>query len=167
MDNSSGGGLFGPSTSGPSVSSMFGGSGTSSNLFGPANSTSTRQINSQPLFGTSDSGPLTTSSIFGGQGSTTQSSQDTKTTGSLFGPLSSQPNCAQTVITASPNPVVTHAQVSTPIPGKQTDSSAGHKTLRDILNYTQTRELTKLELEGYNADKFVLGQIPEHAPIIV
>lgn len=170
VDNSSGGGLFGPSISGPSVSSMFGGPGTSTNMFGPSSSNTTpstlfgvqnSSTDSQPQFG---SGPLT-ASMFGGH---SQSSQDTKTTGSLFGPLSPQPNplSVQTV-TASQSSVVTQTQVSTSIPGKQSDSNTGNKTLKDILNYTQTRELTKLELEAYNADKFVLGQIPEHAPIIV
>ena len=94
-------------------------------------------------------------SLFGqiesaGQPSTTPTTNNA----SLF-----QQSTSQTITTSQSTSSTSSAQ-----PTVTTTSSGGKKTLKEIINYTQTRELTKQEIEAFNADKFVLGKIPEHAP---
>ena len=144
--NSSSQSFFAPSTTGTTTSSLFGNSTPSSSLFGSQKQSS--------LFVSSP--PPTT---------TIAQQQDMQTAArSLFGDTSSQEMLTKQISTPTVgvagqqqlNPALT-AQPPQPQAGTITPGSSG------VVAGGGTK-LTDKELEAFKADKFVLGQIPEHAP---
>ena len=142
--NSSSQSFFAPSTTGTTTSSLFGNSTPSSSLFGSQKQSS--------LFVSSP--PPTT---------TIAQQQDMQTTArSLFGDTSSQEMLTKQISTPTVgvagqqqlNPALTapQPQASTITPGGSGVVAGGGT------------KLTDKELEAFKADKFILGQIPEHAP---
>ena len=139
--------LFGPSSSGPTLSSMFGGQEAQPNsLFGTVNTPqSTMESAGQP-----STAPTTnTTTLF--QQSRPQGTALQQATISTNTPPNIQPVVPATSATQAPSSSV---------------QGTGKKTLKEIISYTQSRALTKQEIEAFNADKFVLGKIPEHAPVV-
>jgi hypothetical protein len=132
--NSSSQSFFAPSTAGTTTSSLFGNSTPSSSLFGSEKQSS--------LF-TSSPPPTTT---------TVAQQQDMQTTiRSLLDTGSTTVGVAgqQQALATQPS----QSQPSTLTPGGSGVVAAGGGT-----------KLTDKELEAFKADKFILGQIPEHAP---
>ncbi len=124
--------VFGPSPSGPTVSSMFGGQ-------------------SQSLFGTANTGMV----------STAQSAPHI----SVFQPMNSP---AVPITNSVSVPIIQPIVATTQVPGGATTANSGTSSLEDIINSTKVRKLlNKKELEAYSTEKFILGDLPEHAPIIV
>lgn len=166
QDDSNSGGLFGLLNSASNLpSNSIVSSPSSSSLF------EGQKPLTQSLFGPSDSGKQTDSSLSSapdsapsGFGSSAVHIDKKTIGGGLFDSQSSQ----SLQLWSQNSSTTTQALVNVPTQGSCAPSvpNPTQKTLKTILNYTQTRELTKSELEAYKADKFVLGQIPEHAPIV-
>lgn len=141
--NSSSQSFFAPSTTGTTTSSLFGNSTPSSSLFGSQKQSS--------LFASSP--PPTTIA----------QQQTMQTAGtSLFGGTSSQEMLTKQMSTAglSGQQQLNQAQVTQP---SQTQPSTLSLDKSGVEAGDSTK-LTDRELEAFKADKFVLGQIPEHAP---
>ncbi len=64
-------------------------------------------------------------------------------------------------------PIIQSVGPTTQAPGGTSTVNSGASSLEDIINSTKARELNKTELEAYSTDKFILGNLPEHAPLIV
>lgn len=138
--------LFAPSPTGTITSSLFGNSTPTSSLFG-----SQRQSS---LFATSPP-PSTT---------TTTMQQDMQTTNrSLFGDTGAQDMLTKQISTtlgeAGQQQQINQAQTIQPSQS-QSSTLAGNS---GVVAGGSTK-LTDIELEAFKADKFVLGQIPEHPP---
>ena len=132
-------GLFAPSSSGTTVSSLFGNATPSSSLFGSQKPTGSSLFQSSPPPNATTSLLQPPKPLFGDIGSQ----------GLQLSLASDQP---QGII---PTEGINPAQHSTALSNAQGTAAAGGGS---------DGKLTEKELEAFKADKFTLGQIPEHAP---
>ena len=138
--NSSSQSLFAPSPTGTTTSSLFGNSTPSSSLFG-----SQRQSS---LFASSP--PPTTMS-------TAQQQDIQTTTGSLFGAQDMLTKQMSTTVAGQQQ--INQAQTTQPSQSQSTTLAGNSGVVAG-----GSTKLTDKELEAFKADKFILGQIPEHPP---
>ena len=140
--NSSSQNLFAPSTAGTTTSSLFGNITSSSSLFG-----SQRQSS---LFASSPPPPTTIAQ---------QQAMQT-TARSLFGDTASQEMLTKQISTTVGQQQLNQAQTTQPSQSQPSTLTPGNS---GVVAGGSTK-LTDKELEAFKADKFILGQIPEHAP---
>ena len=143
------GSLFAPTTAaGSTVSSLFGNSAPpSSSLFGSQKLTGSSLFQSPPQATAASAG----SSLF-----SQQAPQP------LFGDMTSQQS-KQTPTTSSTG--LGGHQLGLNSPSQQSSTTQVQATAQSSSDATSADgQLTDKEIEAFKADKFTLGQIPEHAP---
>ena len=105
---------------------------------------------SQSLFGTANTGMV--------------SAAQSAPLVSMFQQMNSQ---TVSIANSVSTPIIQSVGPTTQAPGGTSTANSGASSLEDIINSTKARELNKTELEAYSTDKFILGNLPEHAPLIV
>lgn len=138
------GGLFAPSTTGTTVSSLFGNaSPPSSSLFG------SQKLAGSSLFQSSSPlQPTSGSALFG------------QPTQSLFGDAPSKQTLTSTT-TIEQQGLINPTKAAT-LTSQQQSSGLGSGTAAALASSGQLTD--KETIENFKLDKFILGQIPEHAP---